>query len=162
MPFFIWWIFILLTTAPVGPPTDINISISATSVTLQWLPPYDPEGEVISYGITYHLVESSANITTPRPDVTISDIYETQVILEPLLQQSQYLAVIYAITGVGVGPASEQLTLVTTAPGKSRQQEERNKTINVFLKSFFYFTLYESSGTHDCFWKKLTMGTTQL
>ena len=119
--------FILLTTAPVGPPTDINISISATSVTLQWLPPYDPEGEVVSYGITYHLVESSANISTPRPDVTISDIYETRVTLEPLLQLSKYIAVIYAITGIGVGPASEQLTLVTTSPGKSRQQEKEIK-----------------------------------
>ena len=115
-------------TAPVGPPTDIVIHSSATSVTLQWLPPYDPEGEVVSYGITYHLVDSSANISTPRPPVTISDIYETQITLEPLLQSSEYNAVVYAITSIGVGPGSE-LTLVTTAPGKSRQREKLNKTV---------------------------------
>ena len=114
----------LYDTAPVGPPTDIAISSSATSVTLQWLPPYDPEGEVVSYGVTYHLVDSSANITTPRPLVTIPGINGTQVTLEPLLQSSTYIAVVYAITNTGVGPGSEQLTLVTTAPGKFRQSEK--------------------------------------
>ena len=85
---------------------------------------------MVSYGITYHLVESSANISTPRPDVTISNIYETRVTLEPLLQQSKYVAMIHAITGVGVGPGSEQLTLVTTAPGTVNLDNKKgNKTI---------------------------------
>lgn len=109
---------VFTNTAPVGPPTDFEISSTATSVSLQWLPPYDPKGEVVSYGVTYHLVDSSTNITTPRPSVILSGINDTQVTLEPLLQSSKYTAIVYAITSTGTGPESKELILMTTAPGK--------------------------------------------
>ena len=114
------FILLLFTyiTAPVGPPTDIEITITATSATLRWLPPYDPERVVDYYGTTYHLAQSSINITTPRPLVTISGINETQVTLGPLLQSSKYIVTVFAVTDAGVGPGSEELIVLTTAPGK--------------------------------------------
>ena len=104
-------------SAPVGPPTATVRNVSSTSVLVQWTPPYDPQGLIQRYAITYRLINTSLPIDVPRPPVSTPEISGTSYTLQSLLESSTYSITVYAVTANGTSPGSQEVQVTTTRPG---------------------------------------------
>lgn len=94
-------------------------SVSATIIGLQWTPPFDPDDEVIGYGVIYQLIQSSFPIETPRPPHTVpTESTDTKYTIKSLLANSVYRIVVFAVFDEGTGPISEEITVTTTTEGE--------------------------------------------
>ncbi len=85
---------------------------------MQWSPPFDPYNDVVGYGITYQLIETSLPLDTPRPPITIaSQSIETTYTIKSLLAGTVYRIVIFAVFDEGTGPISDEITVQTLEKG---------------------------------------------
>ena len=93
------------------------VNVSTTWIKIVIEPPFDPENLTLSYGLTYQLLNTSHSLSTPRPQATLANIAKEPApfTLQPLLQASLYRIIVYAVTGQGVGPGSDELLVTTEA-----------------------------------------------
>lgn len=105
--------------APVGPPSSVVANnVTATSITLEWDPPFNPNDEIIGYGVTYQLAGTFFPIETPRPPVTVAiESTSAMYTLNSLLTNSVYKIVVFAVFEEGTGPVSEEITIATMVEG---------------------------------------------
>ena len=106
--------------APIGPPVSVAADgVTSTVIPLQWTAPFDPDNEIIGYGVTYQLIQTSWPVEVPRPPVTVaSQSTNTKYTIESLLANSVYRIVVFAVFDEGTGPFSEEITVTTEAKGK--------------------------------------------
>ena len=107
--------------APVGPAKFLNVVVTTTTVYLEWEAPYDPQSLITSFFLVYQLINTSAPVLVPRSSQIISPITFTSanvsVLVENLLQDSEYTIQVFSQTEVGNGIGSDVLTVQTLAPG---------------------------------------------
>ena len=112
-----YYLFENTIVAPVGPPRSVTANRMSTGLHLYWEAPFDPDSLIISYTIRYQLMSTHFAIATPRPEVTISMINDTNYFLQFLLVSSTYKITVTAVTNESTGPMSEPLITRTNPSG---------------------------------------------
>ena len=87
---------------------------------MKWTSPFDPNSDILGYGITYQIVESILPIETPRPPITVaSQSIDTAYTLKSLLAGTTYGIVVFAVFEEGTGPISEEIIVQTPEKGSN-------------------------------------------
>ncbi|XP_036068189.1 neuronal cell adhesion molecule isoform X13 [Oryzias melastigma] len=94
-----------------GPPTSLVVSNpNLDSLTLQWSPPYDPNGHITGYTLKYQPVNNSNELG--EEEVLALAANETSVTLPNLQSSTRYRFYLNAKTKIGAGPAITQEALI--------------------------------------------------
>ena len=105
---------LLHITEPSGPPLNIETNTTNSySISLRWEPPLpsDRNGRIVSYLINVTAVETGETFE-------INTTYTTLSLSLPLSPFTTYEFIVAASTGVGPGPFSQAISVLTPEDGK--------------------------------------------
>lgn len=106
--------------ALIGPPYLLSANVTSTTIYLQWKEPFDPHSIIRNYVVSYYLLSTPFSIESPRPETTISDIYNASYLISSLLVSSTYHLKVFTVTKEeSNGPESEPVIITTSSPGKT-------------------------------------------
>ena len=101
------------------PSEPVNLSyenVTASSITLSWEPPLEPNGVILQYRVTY--VEAVTNRTVTIQNLDPAILGNTSLLIEDLMEYHYYEMRVAARTDKGFGNYSAPLTVLTDEHGK--------------------------------------------
>ena len=101
------------------PSEPVNLSyenVTASSITLSWEPPLEPNGVILQYRVTY--VEAVTNRTVTIQNLDPAILGNTSLLIEDLMEYHYYEMRVAASTDKGFGNYSAPLTVLTDEHGK--------------------------------------------
>lgn len=117
--------------APGSPPTNFGpVVIGSSSILFSWSRPAIPNGQIISYTVTYNLTG------LPTPVVVLN---ATEYLVAGLEAYTYYQFTLFASTIVGGGPATQPLLLRTDIASK---QCMYIKSARSMLQILFFFAQF--------------------